>query len=154
MNDCADRRYKADGTLQLPIAYIVANFMPPIGDKPALLNHDEVETLFHEFGHALHHMLTTVDIGQVSGINRVPWDAVELPSQFMENFTWQPEVLNMISGHVDTHEPLPENLLKKRILMHVHRVIRLAFALPTGIYYFLTVWRPAGSKDRRSSALL
>lgn len=137
MNDCADRRYRADGTLQLPIAYIVANFMPPIGDKPALLNHDEVETLFHEFGHALHHMLTTVDIGQVSGINRVPWDAVELPSQFMENFTWQPEVLNMISGHVDTHETLPQNLLDKLIASkNYHSAMAMLRQLEFSIYDF------------------
>lgn len=113
MDSCMGRRYRSDGTLQKPIAYIVCNFTPPLGDKPSLLTHDDVETLFHEFGHGLHHMLTTVDVSEVAGINNVPWDAVELPSQFMENFTWQPEVLAFISSHVDTDEPLPKELLEK-----------------------------------------
>lgn len=115
MEGCSGRRVRPGGALQLPVACVVANFKPPVGDKPALLSHDEVETLFHEFGHALHHVLTAVDTGQLAGINRVPWDAVEVPSQFMENFTWQPEVLAMISGHVDTGEPLPEETLGKLV---------------------------------------
>ena len=91
----------------LPVAYLVCNFAPPVGERPSLLTHHEVLTLFHEFGHGLHHMLTRVDYPSVAGINGVPWDAVELPSQFMENFAWRSEVLPLISAHVDTGEPLP-----------------------------------------------
>ena len=111
MDSCVGRRYRQDGSLQTPVAYLICNFMPPIGDKPALLNHDEVETLFHEFGHCLHHLLTTVDVSSLVGINNVPWDAVEVPSQFMENFTWQPEVLDLLTCHVDTGAKLPAELL-------------------------------------------
>lgn len=115
MDSCTDRKVDRSGSVTLPVAYIVTNFMPPIGDKPALLNHYEVETLFHEFGHALQHLLTTVDIESLAGINNVPWDAVETPSQFMENFTWNSEVLAMISGHIETGEILPADLLCKMI---------------------------------------
>ena len=80
--------------------------MPPVGGQPSLLTHSEVVTMFHEFGHGLHHMLTRVDYPSIAGINGVAWDAVELPSQFMENFAWRPEVLPLISGHVETGEPL------------------------------------------------
>jgi len=112
MDECRVRRIN-NGKLQLPVAYLVCNFTPPIGDKPSLLTHDEVTTLFHEFGHGLHHMLTKVDVAAVSGINGVPWDAVELPSQFMENWCWQGEALAMISSHHETGEPLPGDLLRK-----------------------------------------
>lgn len=112
MDECRVRRIN-NGELQLPVAYLVCNFTPPIGDKPSLLTHDEVTTLFHEFGHGLHHMLTKVDVAAVSGINGVPWDAVELPSQFMENWCWQGEALAMISSHHETGEPLPDTLLSK-----------------------------------------
>src|SRR5690606_34827357 len=84
-----------------------------VGSKPSLLTHSEVVTMFHEFGHGLHHMLTRVDYPSIAGINGVAWDAVELPSQFMENFAWRPEVLPLISGHVDTGEPLPEEYLAR-----------------------------------------
>jgi oligopeptidase A len=93
--------------LQLPVAHLVCNFAPPVGDQPALLTHDDVITLFHEFGHGLHHMLTQVDELAVSGIAGVEGDAVELPSQFMENFCWEWEVLQRLTAHVDTGEPLP-----------------------------------------------
>jgi oligopeptidase A len=115
MNTCFERRFRLDGSLQLPVAYVICNFTPPIGDKPSLLTHSDVETIFHEFGHAFHHLLTDVDVSSVSGINNVPWDAVELPSQFMENFTWQPEVLDFISAHVETKEPIPKDLVDKLI---------------------------------------
>ncbi|MFV9997554.1 MAG: oligopeptidase A [Arsenophonus endosymbiont of Dermacentor nuttalli] len=111
MNDCAGKLKYADGTYQKPVAYLTCNFNKPIGDKPALFTHDEVITLFHEFGHGLHHMLTQIDVADVAGINGVPWDAVELPSQFMENWCWEPEVLNFISGHYETGEPLPKTML-------------------------------------------
>jgi oligopeptidase A len=97
----------------LPVAYLVCNFTPPGSSRPSLLTHYEVLTMFHEFGHGLHHMLTRVDYPSVAGINGVPWDAVELPSQFMENFAWREEVLPLISGHVETGEPLPAEILRK-----------------------------------------
>ncbi|MFC3152658.1 oligopeptidase A [Litoribrevibacter euphylliae] len=115
MDECRVRRVREDGSLQLPVAYLVCNFTPPVGDQPALLTHDEVTTLFHEFGHGLHHMLTKIDYSAVSGINGVAWDAVELPSQFMENFCWEEEVLAFMSGHYETGEPLPKELFDKMI---------------------------------------
>jgi len=114
MADCRTRRMN-DGELQLPVAFLVCNFNAPFDDKPALLTHQEVVTLFHEFGHGLHHMLTKMDVAAVSGINGVEWDAVELPSQFMENFCWQPEVLAFLSCHYETGEPLPEQLLSNML---------------------------------------
>lgn len=111
MDECQVRRQKVDGSQQYPVAYLTCNFSGPVGDKPALFTHDEVVTLFHEFGHGLHHMLSKINVGGVSGINGVPWDAVELPSQFLENWCWQPEALSFISGHFETGEALPQNLL-------------------------------------------
>jgi len=115
MDGCRTRRRLSDNRLQLPVAYLVCNFTPPIGDKPALLTHNEVTTLFHEFGHGLHHMLTQVEVSSVSGINGVAWDAVELPSQFMENWCYEPEALAHIAGHFETGEPLPKALLDKML---------------------------------------
>ncbi len=112
MDDCASRLH-IGSQRQVATAYLTCNFSPPIGDRPALLTHDEVTTLFHEFGHGLHHMLTRVDYPSVSGINGVAWDAVELPSQFMENWCWEREPLDMISSHVDTGEPLPDELFER-----------------------------------------
>lgn len=115
MAECAVRRITAQHQLQLPVAYLTCNFNKPVGGKPALFTHDEVLTLFHEFGHGLHHMLTKVDVAGVSGINGVAWDAVELPSQFLENWCWEPEALAMISGHYETGEPLPHELLNNML---------------------------------------
>ncbi|MFN3578878.1 MAG: oligopeptidase A [Pseudomonas sp.] len=115
MDGCRDRRRLPDGELQRPIAYLVCNFTPAIGGKPALLTHDEVTTLFHEFGHGLHHLLTRIDYPSASGINGVAWDAVELPSQFMENWCWEPEGLGLISGHYESGDPLPQDLLNKML---------------------------------------
>ena len=112
MDECIGRM-KTEQGIQVPVAYLVCNLTAPVGNKPALLNHDEVTTLFHEFGHGLQHMLTQVDRLSVSGINGVEWDAVELPSQFMENWCWQKQGIELISGHVETDEPLPEKLYKK-----------------------------------------
>ncbi len=112
MDDCVSRKRNAKGT-QVPVAYLTCNFAPPVADTPALLTHDEVVTLFHEFGHGLHHMLTKVDYVGVSGINGVEWDAVELPSQFMENWCWEREALDIMGGHYKTGAPLPEELLQK-----------------------------------------
>ena len=113
MDDCMGRMHRADGSTQLPVAYLTCNLTSPIGDEPALFTHDEVITLFHEFGHGLHHMLTQVNHIGVSGINGVAWDAVELPSQFMENWCWEREALELIAGHYQSGEPLPESLYKK-----------------------------------------
>lgn len=115
MDECMSRRYRSDGSLQLPVAYLVCNFTPPMNGKESLLTHDEVVTLFHEFGHGLNQLLTRIDIADVSGINGVPWDAVELPSQFMENYAWQEEVLNFLSAHEKTGEPLPKDKLEALI---------------------------------------
>ncbi|QEQ95261.1 oligopeptidase A [Neptunomonas concharum] len=115
MDVCRTRRRLDDGSLQLPTAYLVCNFNGPVGDDPALLTHNEVTTLFHEFGHGLHHMLTRMEYADVSGINGVAWDAVELPSQFMENWCWEPEALAIISGHYQTGETLPQELLDKML---------------------------------------
>ena len=105
-------RMQTENGLQKPICYMVGNFTPPVGDQPALLTHDEVNTLFHEFGHGLHHMLTEVDNISVAGTHGVAWDAVELPSQFMEFWTWDKDSLDSLSEHIETKEILPEELLK------------------------------------------
>ncbi|MCG9632502.1 oligopeptidase A [Vibrio sp. Isolate30] len=115
MDDCRGRRITASGELQTPVAYLTCNFNKPVGDKPALFTHDEVVTLFHEFGHGIHHMLTQVEAGAVAGINGVPWDAVELPSQFLENWCWEEEALAFISGHYETGEALPKEMLEKML---------------------------------------
>lgn len=112
MADCRVRR-QANGDLQLPVAFLTCNFTAPVGGKPALLTHDEVTTLFHEFGHGLHHMLTKQLIADISGINGVAWDAVELPSQFMENYCWEREGLDLLAKHVESNEPLPSDLLER-----------------------------------------
>lgn len=114
MDDCRVRRQTPEG-LQLPVAFLVCNFNGPVGDNPALLTHSDVTTLFHEFGHGLHHMMTKVDVAAVSGINGVEWDAVELPSQFMENWCWQPSVLKSLSAHVDSGAALPDELITKML---------------------------------------
>jgi len=115
MDGARDKRRTAAGSIVSPVANLVCNFMPAVGDQPALLTHDEVTTLFHEFGHGLHHLLTRVEHAGASGINGVAWDAVELPSQFMENWCWEPEGLALISGHYKTGEALPQNLLEKML---------------------------------------
>ena len=112
MDECVNR-YRIDGNTQLPVAFLTCNLTPPIGDEPALFTHDEVITLFHEFGHGLHHMLTRVDVPDVAGINGVEWDAVELPSQFMENFCWEREALDLFARHHQTGESLPDDLFER-----------------------------------------
>ncbi|HHS99259.1 MAG TPA: M3 family peptidase [Thiomicrospira sp.] len=111
--DSAVTRWKHQGgELQTPVAYLVCNFTPPVGDQPACLTHDEVTTLFHEFGHGIHHLMTEMEHLDISGISGVPWDAVELPSQFMENFCWEREGLDLMSAHIETGEPLPDELFE------------------------------------------
>jgi oligopeptidase A len=112
MDECISRRRTRDG-IQVPVAYLVCNFSPPIGDDPALFTHDEVITLFHEFGHGLHHMLTQIDYAGVSGISGVAWDAVELPSQFMENWCWEREALDLFARHYQSGERIPDALYQR-----------------------------------------
>lgn len=115
MDECQIRRLKDDGHIQIPIAYLTCNFQAPVAGKPALMTHNDVVTLFHEFGHCLQHMLTKVNYADVSGINGVAWDAVELPSQFMENWAWQKQGLDLISCHIDSGKTLPEDLLQRML---------------------------------------
>lgn len=134
MDDCLARWRLPNNIIQTPVAYLVCNLTPPSANKPALLTHDEVLTIFHEFGHGLHHMLTTVDYLGVSGISGVEWDAVELPSQFMECFAWEKSVLDTISKHYQTDEVLPEKLLQalrkaKNFQSGLHLIRQLEFAL-------------------------
>tara|TARA_B100000029_G_scaffold391784_1_gene388691 strand:- start:43 stop:2088 length:2046 start_codon:yes stop_codon:yes gene_type:complete len=112
MDECIVRK-KINSKIQNPVAYLTCNFTPPIGDKPTLLTHDEVVTLFHEFGHGLHHLMTKIDYCGVSGINGVPWDAVELPSQFMENFCWERKALDLFARDFETGETIDNNLFKR-----------------------------------------
>ena len=133
MDDCINRN-GMKSPLQQPVAHLVCNFSPPTASHPSLLTHDEVVTLFHEFGHTLHHLLTTVDVPGVAGIHGVPWDAVELPSQFMENFAWQEESLPLISSHYKTGEPLPHDLFlrlkgSRQFLGAMQMIRQLEFAL-------------------------
>lgn len=114
MAGCRSRRLTSQG-VQLPVAYLTCNFTPPGEQQPSLLTHNEVTTLFHEFGHGLHHMLTQIDVAAVAGIHGVAWDAVELPSQFLENWCWSDEAIALISGHYQTGEPLPAELLDKML---------------------------------------
>lgn len=134
MDECIGRMNLRNTDAMTPVAHLVCNFMPPVGDEPSLLTHADVLTLFHEFGHTLHHLMTLVDIPSIAGINGVPWDAVELPSQFMENFAWQPEVLPLISAHYRTGESLPSEKLEllqasKKFQAGLHTVRQLEFAL-------------------------
>ncbi|TLM75702.1 M3 family metallopeptidase [Microbulbifer harenosus] len=154
MDDARVRRQAIAG-LQLPVAYLVCNFSSPSKDAPALLTHYEVTTLFHEFGHGLHHMLTQVDVAAVSGINGVAWDAVELPSQFLENWCWEPQALAMISGHYQTGEPLPQVMLDKMLAAKnfqsaMFTVRQLEFAL----FDFLLHSRPEGANTEEIQRLI
>ena len=132
MDECITRRLN-NGAVQTPVAYLTCNFTPPVSGKPALLTHDEVLTLFHEFGHGLHHILTLIDYAGVAGINGVPWDAVELPSQFLENWCWERESLDLFARHYQTGKPLPAELCNKmqqartfNAGMHMVRQLELA----------------------------
>ena len=112
MAECVGRYRRPDNAVQTPVAFLTCNFTQPLDDKPALLTHDDVITLFHEFGHGLHHLLSLVEEPSVTGISGVPWDAVELPSQFLENWCWERGALDLVTSHVDTGEPLPDKLLQ------------------------------------------
>ncbi len=137
MDECQIRLLRQDQTLQLPAAYLTCNFQAPVGDDPALLTHNDVVTLFHEFGHCLQHMLTKMNIADVSGINGVPWDAVELPSQFMENWAWQKQGLDLIAKHYKTGEPLPKDLFDKMIAAkNFHAAMGLVRQLEFALFDF------------------
>ncbi len=132
--DACLTRARLRGHSQDPVAYLVCNFTPPVGGAPSLLTHNEVVTLFHEFGHTLHHLLTTVDYPSLAGVNGVAWDAIELPSQFLENYAWESEVLRTISGHVETGESLPAATIEtlrgsRRFLAGLAMLRQLEFAL-------------------------
>ena len=143
--DGAVSRFRDNGALQLPVAYLVCNFTPPVGDSEACLTHQEVTTLFHEFGHGLHHMLTDVDIYSISGINGVEWDAVEQPSQFMENYCYDREALAGMTRHKDSGAPLPDELFNKLIAAKnfqsaMAMLRQLEFALFDFRYHSGTAW--------------
>ncbi len=138
MDDCISRKRRADGSVQTPVAYLTCNLTQPLGDDPALFTHDEVITLFHEFGHGLHHMLTRIDHLGVSGINGVAWDAVELPSQFMENWCWEKEALAVIAGHYRSGEPLPDELYEK---MHAAKNFQAGIIMLRQLEYALFDFR-------------
>lgn len=137
MDECIIRKHIGD-RLQTPVAHLVCNFTLPTNDAPALLTHDEVVTLFHEFGHTLHHLLTRMDYPSVSGINGVPWDAVELPSQFMENFAWDPRVVIALSSHHVTGEALPEELLER---LQESRTFQAGMQMLRQLEFALFDWR-------------
>ena len=137
MDECRVRRKDIKHQLQTPIAHLVCNFSAPTAQLPALLTHNEVETLFHEFGHGLHHMLTQVDYPSISGINGVPWDAVELPSQFYENWCWDPQGIALISGHYETGEPLPAALFDKMLAAkHFQSAMQMVRQLEFALFDF------------------
>jgi oligopeptidase A len=133
MDECRSRRIH-NGSLQYPVAFLTCNFSRPLGNAPALLTQDEVETLFHEFGHCLHHLMTQIDYAPISGINGVPWDAVEFPSQIMEHWCWDKEVVKMCSSHYESGEHLPDTLFNKMLAAKnfqsgMHMVRQLEFSL-------------------------
>ncbi len=136
MGTCRSR-FREGATTHPPIAYLTCNFAPPTPDHPSLLTHDDVITLFHEFGHGLHHMLTEVDLPGVAGIDGVEWDAVELPSQFMENFAWQREALALFARHWQTGAPLPDELFKRMLAAkHFHAGLFLVRQLEFALFDF------------------
>jgi oligopeptidase A len=148
MDECLLRK-QLNGSLQIPVAHLVCNYTRPSGDKQAQLSHDEIVTLFHEFGHTLHHMLTRIDYPSVSGINGVPWDAVELPSQFMENFAWDPDVIREMSQHVVTGDPLPDELLGK---LEASRVFQSGMHMMRQLEFALFDWRIHSEYDVEKGA--
>ena len=135
--DVCRSRFVNGGKSQLPVAYLTCNFAPPVGEQPSLLTHDDVTTLFHEFGHGLHHLLTEVDYPSVAGIDGVEWDAVELPSQFMENFCWQRDALNLFARHWQSGELLPDELFARMLAArHFHAGLFLVRQLEFALFDF------------------
>ncbi len=137
MDEYCVRRRRVDGSIQYPVAYVNCNFQAPLHDTPALLTHDDVSTLFHEFGHALQHMLSTIDYAGVSGINGIPWDAVEIASQFFENWVWEKPGLALLTQHYKTGEPLPEYLFTKLLnAKHFQSAIQFLRQLELALFDF------------------
>jgi oligopeptidase A len=135
--DVCRSRFRNGATTHLPIAYLTCNFAPPTPERPSLLTHDDVTTLFHEFGHGLHHLLTEIDFPSVAGISGVEWDAVELPSQFMENFAWQREALALFARHWQTGAALPDDLFARMLAAkHFHAGLFLVRQLEFGLFDF------------------
>jgi len=136
--DVCRARFRDGANLQLPIAFLTCNFAPPAGDRPSLLTHDDVQTIFHEFGHGLHHMLTRIDLPSIGGIDGVEWDAVELPSQFMENFCWNRQALDLFARHWSSGERLPDELFDKMLAArHFQAGMFLCRQLEFGLFDFL-----------------
>lgn len=155
MDECRVRRQLKNKQIQHPVAYLTCNFMRPVSNKPALLTHDDVLTLFHEFGHCLHHMLTKVDFASVSGINGVPWDAVEFPSQFMENFCYEKELLQSISAHYQTGEPLPDELYNKLLAAkHFQTGLQMVRQLEFSLFDFRLHLEYDPTKTKQVQAML
>jgi oligopeptidase A len=138
MDECRVRKQLNGGAPQLPVGQLICNYTRPADGKPACLSHDEIVTLFHEFGHNLHHLLTKVNYPSLSGINGVPWDAVELPSQFMENFAWDTQVLRAMSQHIETGAALPDDLLAK---LEASRVFHSGIQMMRQVEFALFDWR-------------
>ncbi len=155
MDECRTR-YRLDGKgIQYPVAYLTCNFMPPVDGQPALLTHDDVLTLFHEFGHCLHHMLTKVDYPSIAGINGVPWDAVEFPSQFMENYCWEKESLSLVAAHYQTGAPLPDELYKKMLAAkHFQTGMQMVRQLEFALFDFRLHLEYDPVKPNRTQAIL
>ncbi|HEU0277666.1 MAG TPA: M3 family metallopeptidase [Rhodanobacteraceae bacterium] len=136
--DVCRARFRDGDRLQLPIAFLTCNFAPPAGERPSLLTHDDVQTLFHEFGHTLHHMLTRIELPSVGGIDGVEWDAVEMPSQFMENFCWNRQALDLVARHWSTGGKLPEALFQRMLAArHFHAGLFLCRQLEFALFDFL-----------------
>lgn len=155
MDECQVRRQLADHSIQYPIAFLTCNFARPVDDKPALLTHDDVQTLFHEFGHGLHHLLTQVNEPAVSGINGVLWDAVEFPSQFMEHWCWEKEALALISEHVETKAVLPDDLYAKLIATkHFHAGLQMLRQLEFSLFDFKLHMEFNASKNTAIQSIL
>jgi oligopeptidase A len=138
MDECLVRKRLNGAECQLPVGQLICNYTRPADKQPTLLSHDEIVTLFHEFGHNLHHLLTRIDYPSISGINGVPWDAVELPSQFMENFAWDAQVLQSMSQHVETGSALPDDLLAK---LEASRVFQSGMHMMRQVEFALFDWR-------------
>ncbi len=155
MDECISRMRHSDGRLQHPVAFLTCNSAPPAGDRPALFTHDEVITLFHEFGHGLQHMLTRIDWPEVSGINGVEWDAVELPSQFMENWCWEREALDLFARHYETDEPMPEALFDKLTeSRHFHAALQMLRQIEFGLFDMRIHHEPEAVREKGIQGIL
>jgi len=153
--DVCRARFDDGAQLQLPVAFLTCNFAPPTEGKPALLTHDDVLTLFHEFGHGLHHLLTEIALPSIGGIDGVEWDAVELPSQFMENFGWNREALDLFARHVDTGERLPDELFQRMLAArHFHAGLFLVRQLEFALFDFLLHLEYDPAQGARTLAVL